>query len=54
MTEQKKTEHRGIGEDGKTLKQMLEENEKRYEQTGCYDGITEPHVCMNVFQPVLP
>jgi len=44
MTEQKKTEHRGIGEDGKTLKQMLEENEKLYEQTGYYNGISDPHL----------
>ncbi len=38
------TERKGIGEAGKTLKQMLEENEKLYEQTGCYNGITGPHL----------
>jgi acetone carboxylase alpha subunit len=38
------TEHSGIGEDGKTLKQMLEEGERLYETTGCYRGITKPHV----------
>jgi N-methylhydantoinase B/oxoprolinase/acetone carboxylase alpha subunit len=35
---------KGIGEGGKTLKQMLEENEKLYEKTGCYNGITDPHL----------
>ena len=38
------SERKGIGEGGKTLKQMLEENEKLYEQTGCYNGITDPHL----------
>jgi len=38
------SEHKGIGEGGKTLKQMLEEGEKLYEQTGCYNGITDPHL----------
>jgi len=38
------TECNGIGENGKTLKQMLEENETLYEQTGCYHGLTTPHV----------
>jgi N-methylhydantoinase B/oxoprolinase/acetone carboxylase alpha subunit len=38
------TERKGIGEGGKPLKQMLEENEKLYEQTGCYKGITDPHL----------
>jgi N-methylhydantoinase B/oxoprolinase/acetone carboxylase alpha subunit len=34
---------KGIGEGGKTLKQMLEENERLYRETGCYAGITRPH-----------
>jgi N-methylhydantoinase B/oxoprolinase/acetone carboxylase alpha subunit len=38
------TERRGIGEDGKTLKQMKEEKEKLYRETGCYAGITEPYL----------
>ncbi len=40
MTEGKK----GIGHHGKTLKQMLEENERLYRETGCYAGIIEPHL----------
>ena len=35
---------KGIGEGGKTLKQMLEENERLYRETGCYAGMTDPHV----------
>ncbi len=35
---------KGIGEDGKTLKEMLAENNRLFQETGCYAGITEPHV----------
>jgi len=35
---------KGIGEDGKTLQQMLEENERLYRETGCYAGVREPHL----------
>ena len=38
------SESKGIGEGGKTLKQMMEENERLYRETGCYAGITEPHL----------
>ncbi|MBP1685878.1 MAG: hypothetical protein H6Q33_2021, partial [Deltaproteobacteria bacterium] len=38
------TERKGIGESGKTLKQMLEEDDELYEATGCYHGITDPRV----------
>ncbi len=38
------SEHKGIGEVGKTIKQMMEENEKMYRETGCYAGITDPHL----------
>jgi N-methylhydantoinase B/oxoprolinase/acetone carboxylase alpha subunit len=34
----------GIGAGGKTLKQMLAESRRRWIETGCYAGITEPHV----------
>ncbi len=37
-------ERKGIGEGGKTIKQMMEENEKLYRETGCYAGITKPHL----------
>jgi len=35
---------KGIGEDGKTLQQIMEENERLYRETGCYAGIREPHL----------
>jgi len=35
---------KGIGEGGRSLRQMLEENERIYRETGCYAGITEPTV----------
>jgi acetone carboxylase alpha subunit len=38
------SDKKGIGEGGKTLKQMLEENEQLYRDTGCYAGMTDPHV----------
>lgn len=38
------SEHKGIGDGGRTLKQMLEDNKKLYEETGCYAGVTDPHV----------
>jgi acetone carboxylase, alpha subunit len=38
------TKRKGIGDGGKTLKQMLEESRNRYKETGCYDGIAKPHV----------
>ena len=38
------SEHLGIGEGGKSIKQMLEENERLYGETGCYAGITQPHL----------
>jgi len=38
------SERRGIGDGGKTLKQMLEEDRRLYQETGCYAGITEPHL----------
>jgi N-methylhydantoinase B/oxoprolinase/acetone carboxylase alpha subunit len=37
MTEERK----GLGEDGKTLRQMLEESEQIYKKTGFYGGITD-------------
>lgn len=33
---------KGIGESGKTLKQMAEESERILRETGCYAGITDP------------
>ncbi len=36
--------HKGIGENGKTLRQMAEDNERLYRETGYYAGITEPHL----------
>jgi len=38
------SDRNGIGERGTTLRQMLEENQKRYEETACYGGITDPHL----------
>jgi len=38
------SEHKGIGEGGKTIKEMLEENDRLYRETGCYAGITEPRL----------
>jgi len=38
------SESKGIGEGGKTLKQMMEEKERLYRETGCYAGITEPYL----------
>lgn len=38
------TERKGIGDGGRTLKQVLDENRGLYEETGCYAGIIEPHV----------
>lgn len=38
------SERKGLGDGGKTLKQMLEENRRLYTETGCYAGITDPHV----------
>ncbi|GAI51902.1 unnamed protein product, partial [marine sediment metagenome] len=38
------SERKGIGEGEKTLKRMMEENERLYRETGCYAGITEPHL----------
>ncbi|MBK8308824.1 MAG: hydantoinase B/oxoprolinase family protein [Gammaproteobacteria bacterium] len=35
---------RGIGSDGMTLKEMLAQGRLVYETTGCYRGITDPHV----------
>ncbi len=35
---------RGIGHNGMTLKQMLAENRSTYAATGCYRGVTDPHV----------
>ena len=37
-------ERKGIGEGSKTLKQMMEENERLYRETGCYAGIAEPYL----------
>lgn len=34
----------GLGEDGKTLKQVLQENERLYRETGCYAGVKDPHL----------
>ncbi len=36
--------HKGIADSGKTLKQMLEENRRLLKETGCYAGITQPHL----------
>lgn len=38
------TQGKGIGQGGKSLKQMLEDNERLYRETGCYAGVTEPHL----------
>ncbi len=38
------SKHKGIGDGGKTLKQMLEDNRKALKETGCYAGITKPHL----------
>ncbi len=38
------SESKGLGDSGKTLKEMLHENKRLYEETGCYVGITDPHV----------
>jgi acetone carboxylase alpha subunit len=38
------TDKKGIGEDGKTIKEMMEENARLYRETGCYAGITDPHL----------
>ncbi len=35
---------RGIGEDGKTLAELLAERRQQYDETGCYAGVTHPHV----------
>ena len=37
-------ERKGIGEGGKTIKQLRGEVDRLYSETGCYAGITEPHV----------
>ncbi len=37
-------EKKGIGHEGKTLKEMLAENKRSYEETGCYAGITDLHI----------
>ena len=34
----------GIGENGKGIKQMLDEGERLYQESGCYAGITDPHL----------
>jgi len=34
----------GLGAGGQTLKQMLAESRRRWQETGCYAGITEPRV----------
>lgn len=40
-----KTKPKGIGDGGgKTLREMLEENRRLCQETGCYAGITNPHV----------
>jgi len=44
LEEVRMAKRRGIGEGGKTLKEMLEENRRLYRETGCYAGITEPQV----------
>ncbi len=33
---------KGIGEEGKTLKRMIQEGDRLYGETGCYHGITDP------------
>lgn len=38
------TQGNGIGHGGRTLKQMLEDSERLYRETGCYAGITEPRL----------
>jgi hypothetical protein len=38
------SERKGIGEGGKSIKQIMTENEKLYRETGCYAGITDPHL----------
>ena len=36
--------NKGIGEGGKTLKQLKDDSERLLQETGCYYGITKPHV----------
>jgi acetone carboxylase alpha subunit len=38
---------KGIGLDGKTLKQMLDENERAYRETGHYGGLTDLELARN-------
>jgi len=38
------TKRKGIGDGRRTLKQMLEDNRRLLKETGCYAGITQPHV----------
>jgi acetone carboxylase alpha subunit len=38
------TKRKGLGDDGRTLKQMLEDNRRLLKETGCYAGITKPHI----------
>lgn len=43
-TEENMADRKGIGENGKTIKEMLVENTRLYRETGCYAGITDPHL----------
>jgi acetone carboxylase alpha subunit len=38
------TKRKGLADGGKTLKQMLEQNRKLLKETGCYAGVTKPHI----------
>ncbi len=38
------TTTKGLGENGKTLKQMMDENDRLYRETGCYAGVTDLQV----------
>jgi acetone carboxylase, alpha subunit len=38
------TKRTGIGDGGRSLKQMLEDNRRLLKETGCYAGIVQPHV----------
>jgi len=38
------SKQKGIGDSGRTLKQMLEEGRRQLKETGCYAGVTDPQL----------
>ncbi len=44
MSKEDRSEKNGIGENGNTLKQMMDSHDQLFRETGCYAGITDPHV----------